>query len=81
MEIWKNGGNGVICSVWARWGGRDGPGRVVRGRIWSVFAHQRLSGTAVHLFWVMVSCDFIQTDVTAPLRLWSLFMVHGGAEV
>ena len=74
MENWKYGGNGVICSAWARWGGPDGRGRVVRGRIWSVFAHQRLSGTAMHLFWVMVSCDFIQTDVTAPLRLQSLFM-------
>ena len=80
MEIWKNGGFG---EVWCHIGGLgwwDGRGRVVRGRIWSVFAHQRVSGTAVHLFWVMVSCDFIQTDVTAPLRLQSLFMVHG-AEV
>ena len=78
MEIWKNGGNGVICSAWARWGGPDGRGRVVRGRIWSVFAHQRLSGTAVHLFWVMVSCDFIQTDVTVRLKV--AVLVHG-AEV
>ena len=64
MEIWRNGGNGVVWALGARGRTGGGPGQPRTGQIWSARGHWGLSRTAIHLFWVPVILDFIQKDCT-----------------